>query len=132
MWYFRQLKFFMEEWNKKGKTTKKTGTDLVKASMVKQRSKYICENVDILYLSFRAVKIFALFLWYDEHLLKFMSTCQPIKKNHPFSREKIRLYLNNEYSGQTVLDWQFSLLLSLIDWKIGTEFCMWNKHESGL
>lgn len=31
----------MEEWNKKGKTTKKTGTDLVKASMVKQRSKYI-------------------------------------------------------------------------------------------
>ncbi|XP_071135699.1 uncharacterized protein [Mytilus edulis] len=33
----RQLKFFMEEWNKKGKTTKKTGTDLVKASMVKQR-----------------------------------------------------------------------------------------------
>ncbi|CAG2247550.1 unnamed protein product [Mytilus edulis] len=34
----RQLKFFMEEWNKKGKTTKKTGTDLVKASMVKQRT----------------------------------------------------------------------------------------------
>ncbi|XP_063402778.1 uncharacterized protein LOC134686881 isoform X2 [Mytilus trossulus] len=33
----RQLKFFMEEWNKKGKTAKKTGTDLVKASMVKQR-----------------------------------------------------------------------------------------------
>ncbi|XP_052087401.1 uncharacterized protein LOC127724474 isoform X1 [Mytilus californianus] len=33
----RQLKFFMEEWNKKGKPNKKTGTDLVKASIVRQR-----------------------------------------------------------------------------------------------
>lgn len=38
----RQLRFLTEEWNNKGKKTKKTGTELVKASMMKKRSMCWC------------------------------------------------------------------------------------------